>query len=457
MKENGRTVVIIDGGGRGAALAHKYSLSPHVDRIIAIPGNDMMQEVSEVPVETVPQLKPSQTVEIASFLTQRAKKIAFVDIAQEDAVRWDLRGKLDRHGIKAVGPDDEAGRIEYDKKAARDIGNHAGLPQPYYDSVRFRDSRSGKKIPDYYEEVIEKASKGKRFVKANGLAEGKGVIPAEGRVEIEKAIKILRSRYSDASRTIVIEEALIGEEFSAFAISNGIDFKIIGYAQDHKRVFGNDLGPNTGGMGAVSNPLLLNKPELQKGVEEIFTKTFDSLKKRGNPYKGILYLGGMAVQEGSSIKSYVIEFNARWGDPEAQVLVPGLEVDLFELSQRVNAGDFKNFQVKQDDKIRIAVAGTAKGYPGDASKAQGKEIKGIQQARKIDGVTIYGAGIHIEGTKHYIDGGRLFYVVGEGKDVIEAREKAYEAMNHISVEGNNLHFRTDIGYRDVERIQKHSV
>lgn len=458
MKENGRTVVIIDGGGRGAALAHKYSLSPHVDRIIAIPGNDMMQEVSEVPVETVPQLKPSQTVEIASFLTQRAKEIAFVDIAQEDAIRWGLSGQLRvQNRIPAVGPDATAGAIEWNKQQARARGEFAGLPQPNYDVLNFSHSPFGKKVPDYYEKVVDKASQGKKFIKANGLAQGKGVISAEGRIEIEEAIKNLRTTFPDASNIIVIEDALIGEEFSAFAISNGKGFKIIGYAQDHKRAFNNDTGPNTGGMGAVSNPLLLNDPALQKGVEEIFSKTFNSLKESGNQYKGILYLGGMAVEQEGKLKPYVIEFNARWGDPEAQVLVPGLEVDLFELSQRVNAGDFKNFKIQQDGRVRVAIAGVSKGYPGDYSQAIKKEIKGINEARKVRGVTVYGAGVKVNEQKHYVNGGRLFYVIAEGKDVVEAREQAYEAMHQITIEEDNLRYRTDIGYRDVERLEKDSV
>ncbi len=453
-KENGRTVVIIGSGGREAALAHKYSQSPHVDKIIAIPGNDMMQETSQVPIQRIP-LRPSQTIEIATALTPYKRDIAFVDIAQEDAVRGDLSGQLHiQNGIAAVGPDSNAGKIEYDKRFARTLGDFLGLPQPAFDVVDFKDTPFGKKVPDYYESVLSRVSDGKRFVKANGLAEGKGVIPAQGRREIEKAIAYLRRTYPDASRVVLIEEGMVGEEFSAFAISNGIGFKIIGYAQDHKQVFDNDKGPNTGGMGAVSNPLLLADQRLQKAVDEIFEKTFQGLKYERR-YKGVLYLGGMKEQ--AKRKPSVVEFNARWGDPEAQVLVPGLEVDLFELSQRVNSGDFKDFKVKQDGKVRVAVTGAAKGYPQDSSLAQGKEIKGISAARKVRNVTVYGAGVAVNEGRHYVNGGRLFYVVGEGSNVVEAREQAYEAIHHISIDDDNLHFRTDIGHRDVERLTRNSV
>lgn len=455
MKESGRTVAVIGGGGREAALVHKYSQSPNVDRIIAIPGNDMMQETSEKPVVTIPNLKTSDVVEIAILCEDQ--QVNLVDIAQEDAVRWNLKGQLKLHEINSVGPDSRAGEIETDKNVARGLGNFWDLPQPRYNTFDFEYEeyfkKHGKPVLESVKDYVEKYPDIKWFVKANGLAQGKGVIPADSLDEIVTAIARLRKEFPEASKKILLEHGLTGEEFSAFAVSNGKSFKIIGFAQDHKRAFDNDEGPNTGGMGAVSRPILLDSPELQKQTEQIFKLTFDGMKNSGLLYKGILYLGGMVVNENGQKEVYVIEFNARWGDPEAQVLVPGLEVDLFDLGQRVNEGDFKNFKVKSDGKVRVAVAGAAKGYPGNYSEAKGKEIRGINEARKVDGVTVYGAGVKVIENKHFVNGGRLFYVVAEGKDVIDARNRVYEAMKKITVEGNNLHYRTDIGGRDVERLK----
>jgi len=453
MVEKGRTVAVIGGGGREAALIHKYSQSPHVNRIVAIPGNDMMQETSEKPVQLFPNVKATDYSQIINIC--KDEQVDLVDVAQEDAVEQDVVGMMKFVPTQAIGPRASAGRIESDKNFARSFGEYLMLPQPKFTAFNFtyeqyKPTPTIKQVEKYLEEHPNKSW----FVKAAGLAQGKGVIPAPTDAAVLSAISELRNSFPDASKVIILEEELIGEEFSAFALSNGKSFKVIGYAQDHKRAFDGDTGPNTGGMGAISNPLLLANTELQKGVEEIFQKTFEGLQQGGIRYKGVLYLGGMAVEEDGKLKPYIIEFNARWGDPEAQVLVPGLEVDLFEMGQRVNAGDFKNFKIKQDGKVRVVVAGVAKGYPGQENHVRGKKITGIDEARKIDGITIYGAGIKIINSKHYVNGGRLFYIVGEGNDAVDARERAYEAMHRITIEDDSLAYRTDIGYRDVARLHK---
>ena len=174
--------------------------------------------------------------------------------------------------------------------------------------------------------------------------------------------------------------------------------------------------------------------------------------KEGRPYKGILYLGGIIVNG----KVYVIEFNARWGDPEAQVVVPRMKIDLFKMGLSVVRGDIKDLKIITDEKVYVAVAGVSKGYPQDYSRVKGKQIFGLEAAETVEGVEIYGAGIKVKDKKNYADGGRLFYVVGEGSDVTQAREKAYRVMSEISIEGNNLHYRKDIGWRDVKRLRKSS-
>lgn len=170
-----------------------------------------------------------------------------------------------------------------------------------------------------------------------------------------------------------------------------------------------------------------------------------------------MYLGGMAVRERGKLSPTVIEFNARWGDPEAQAIVPGLVGDFFEISMAIANGNIRDLKLQTDGKARVVVTGASRGYPEDYSQVRGKEIYGLNEARKIDGVRLYGGGVRVENGRHYANGGRLFYIVGEGSNVIDAREKAYEAMSRVFIEGNNLHYRTDIGWRDVQRLRSLSL
>lgn len=269
-------------------------------------------------------------------------------------------------------------------------------------------------------------------------------------------------RFKDAGGVFLIEKWLqdedgSGEEFSTYVFSDGQNYKVIGSAQDHKRVNNFDEGENTGGMGCSTPPLVMT-PDLLRDVEMgILDKTISGLQAEGRLYKGVLYLGGMAIRERGRQSPYVIEFNARWGDPEAQVILPGLINDLFEISMAIVQGDVRGLRLKTDNKARVAVTGASKGYPGDYEEARGKRIYGLDKARKIDGVSVYGAGVKEEDGKHYANGGRLFYIVGEGETVIDARRKAYEAMSAVHIDGNNLHYRTDIGWRDVQRLREMTI
>lgn len=445
MKERENTVLVVDGGGRGTALVHKYSQSPYVDRIVAIPGNDWMSKVSEKPVKIFPDIKTSDTVKIVSLCKEL--EVNLVDVAQENAVKEGLVNMLKLFDIPAVGPIQEAGRLEWDKDYARSFGDDLKLPQPKY--AAFTTEQQAEKFLDSHSQVNTKW-----FVKAAGLAGGKGALPATSKPEVLDAIKQLKKEYPDSAKIFLIEQWLEGEEFSAFAISDSRNLEILGYAQDHKREYDGDQGENTGGMGAVSHPLLTRDLKLQEKVKKIFTTTINA--KPGGGYRGILYLGGMAVVIDSQLEPYVIEFNARWGDPEAEVILPGITNDWFEIGMAVANGDISNLEIKNDGKVRVAVAGVAKGYPrtSEYSQLRGKQIFGLDEAGKANGVIIYGAGVKIINGKHYVDGGRLFYVVGEGKDVSQARERTDEVFEKISIEGDNLHRRKDIGWRDAERLKQ---
>lgn len=442
-----RTAVVIDGGGRGSALVDAYARSPHIDKVIAVPGNDFMQTVTEKPVQTFPTLKTTDITEIIEI--SKIEHVSLVDVAQDNAVAVGLVDRLQEEKIPVIGPTKLAGEIEWNKAFSRDFMARHGIPQPSYaifsseeDGIRFLSEQPDKKW----------------FIKAAGLAEGKGALPAESNDEAIERIQELR-KFGDASNTYLVEEWLTGEngeiaeEFSSFAISDGEHVTLLGHAQDHKRVFNGDRGPNTGGMGSVTPPLVITN-DINRQVEAIFSKTVHGLKEEGREYKGVLFFGGILVPEAGKQKVYGIEFNARWGDPEAQVVIPGIQSDFFELNEAARTGNLDSFQLNKDDRVRIAVAGTAMGYPIDYSEVRGKKIHGLAEAKKVQDITIYGAGIKEQNDQYTVNGGRVLYVVSEGETVRDARSKAYEAMEEISIEGNNLHYRNDIGWRDIIRTQK---
>lgn len=452
MKKNSvnNVVLVVDGGGRGAALVDKYGQSDHVGKILAVPGNDLMKIHASKSVQIYPQLKTTSIKEILKIC--KKEKVDLVDVAQDNAIEAGLVDLLIKNNIPTVGPTKSAGQIEWDKAWAREFGERQNIPQP-----KFKIYRSEKEGIDYLRNQPDKAW----FVKASYLAEGKGALPAKNNAEAIERVKEIK-RFKDAGRVFLIEEWLKGddgfaEEFSTFIFSDGRNYKIVGSAQDHKRANNFDEGENTGGMGCSTPPLILNSELMKEIKTRILDKVILGLNAEKRPYKGVLYLGGMAVKGKGKLTPYVIEFNARWGDPEAQVILPGLLNDLFEVSMAIVKGNIKNLQLQTDGKARVVVAGASKGYPGDYSMVKGKQIYGLSEAKKVEGVKIYGAGIKEEGGKYHANGGRLFYIVGEGENVIEARRKAYEAMSLVSIEGNNLHFRTDIGWRDVERIKKGTV
>ena len=252
--------------------------------------------------------------------------------------------------------------------------------------------------------------------------------------------------FGKSGETYLIEECIDGEEFSAFAALSDKKFQIIGFAQDHKRVFDKDRGSNTGGMGCSSPPMVVNS-KVETQVKSIIKKTAYALSKLKRPYMGILYLGGMVDKNG---KVWVIEFNARWGDPEAQVILPSVKNDYFELVSSIIKGSMP--KINKDNKYRVVVTAASKGYPGDYSNVVGKEIIGFDKLFKK--VTVFGAGVKYENNKWAAAGGRLFYVLGEGQNITQAREMAYNALSLVDVAGNNLHYRRDIGYRDLERFSK---
>lgn len=431
---NPKTILVIDGGGRGSALVAKYAQSPAVGQILAAPGNGLMVQLTKKPVKIFPKIK---TIDIKSILTICHKsKVDLIDVAQDDAIARGLTDVLTQAGFAVFGPTKAAGQIEWDKAWAREFMRKNSIPIP-----KFKICHSQSEGLTF----IKSQKENEWFIKASGLAAGKGSLYAANNQEaIEQIIKM--KNFGLAGKTFLIEQCLIGEEFSSFAIVDGKNFILVGHAQDHKRVFNGDVGPNTGGMGCSSPPDVIT-PKIEQQIQSIFKKTAEGLVKIGRPYRGILYLGGMI----SNGKIYVIEFNARWGDPEAQVIIPSIKNDFYELAWQIINGQLTKIKIAKDNFYRVAVTAAARGYPDNYSNVVGKQIFGLDKLLKTKDIKIFSAGIKKSNGHYFAHGGRLFYVLAEGKNIVDARQKAYNALSLTYIEGNNLHYRTDIGWRDLAR------
>lgn len=430
-------VLIVGSGGREHALATAYAKNKKIQKIIVAPGNGL------IPL-TSPKVKVESTVAATDFdgVLQLAKeyKIDLVDVAADDQLAEGFVDKLQKLGIKAFGPTQKAAEIEWNKDWARGFMKKYKLPIPHYETFN-----NSKKAIDYVKNLNEQVL----YIKASGLALGKGAIRAENKKEAITAIESMKN-FGKAGETFLIEQCLIGEEFSLFAICDGENYQIVGCAQDHKTVYNHDIGPNTGGMGCVSNPLVATPQVLRIVEKTILVPFMRGMQKEGRPYSGILYLGAMVTKNGIKI----VEFNARWGDPEAEVIIPSFKTDYLTIVDAVLNKKLKNIKIQRDKLSRISVAGCSLGYPVDYSSVKGKVVSGLEKVEKLPGVKVFGAGIAKKGSKFVAHGGRVFHIVGEGKTLQDALNRAYGAISMVNIEGDNLHYRTDIGWRDLERKTK---
>ncbi len=435
------TVMVVDASTRAHAISEAYERSPNVKKIIVTPGNDFIgwNRKKEVIVAPAVLEKPETILEVAKKYMPD-----LIDVAQDDAIASGVVDLLEKNGFKVFGPNKEASKIEWSKKWSRDFMKKNNIPHPRYES--FNDKEMGK---SYLKKVYEESPTAFLFIKASGLCRGKGAIPSRSLQEGIDAIDSMRE-FGEAGNEFVIEDGLTGEEVSVYAIFDGESYKVIQkVAQDHKTVFTFDKGKNTGGMGAVT-PVSLITPKMMKAIEDqTIAPVLKGMKEIGISYKGILYVG--LIIDGEKIN--VIEYNARWGAPEAEVIIPGIKTPMDEIIFAAINGKLKEIKIEEDEKTRVCVVGASNGYPENYDSVKGKEIYGLKNAIE-EGVYIFGAGIKVKDGKFYANGGRLFSLVAEGNSIEEARQKALQAMGYIYIEGNNLHFRTDIGWREMERFQK---
>jgi phosphoribosylamine--glycine ligase len=423
-------ILLLGAGGREHALAWKMAASPLTDRLYCAPGNaGIAREAQNVAVDL------GDHAAVIDFCQQNA--IDFVVVGPEAPLVAGVVDDLEAAGIKAFGPSKAAARLEGSKGFAKDLCQANAIPTAAYE--RFNVAAPAKNY------VRKKGAP--IVVKADGLAAGKGVVVAETMAQAEEAIDmLLGGGLGAAGAEIVIEEFLSGEEASFFALCDGENAIALASAQDHKRAFDNDQGPNTGGMGAYS-PAPVMTPEMTgRTMNEIVMPTLRAMRALGAPYKGVLFAGLMLTPQGPKL----IEYNVRFGDPECQVLMLRLMSDLVPALLAARDGVLKNFDLRWYPQSALTVVMAAKGYPGHY--ATGSVIRGLGEAAAIEGVEIFHAGTKEEGGKILSNGGRVLDVCGVGKNVAEAQAKAYAAVDKIDwPEG---FCRRDIGRRAIERESK---
>jgi|SRR3989344_164369 len=445
MPVEDQTILIIGAGGREHAISVAYEKSPNVKRIIIADigsGNDFIayKREKEVIVDTNCSIKDPDSFKAVA----KKYKPDWIDVQQDDILASGVVDLLEDECSAVFGPSKSAARIESDKKSSREFMQEYGIPHPEF--KYFDDETNAQK---YVEELYSQNPERLLYVKATGLCAGKGALKSLSLEDAVKNIREMKTFPNGAGRVFLIEDGLVGEEYSQQVITDRKTYKILKSAQDNKTVFNFDQGDQTGGMGAISPAMVTQGLESEIEREQV-SKAIKGMILEGNPFRGILYVGGIVVNS----KVSTIEYNARWGDPECQVVLPSIETDYFEIVKACLEGRLKDLEISQDNMTRICVAGVSRGYPKDYSSVKGKRIYGIDEVLKMDGIRLFGAGIEIVNSKFYANGGRLFYIVGEGGDIIEAKQRAYSAMARISIEGNNLHYRTDIGWRDIDRFRK---
>lgn len=435
-------VMVVGSGAREHAISEAYERSKKVKSLVVTPGNDFIGygRSKEVIID-----KYSSLTDPKSILAVAEKyRPDLVDVAQDDALAAGTADLLWKHGFAVFGPLLAAAQIEWDKRWSRGFMQRHNIPTPEFHSFTVKERDQAEQYAHHYFEQYPKKT---LFIKAAGLCGGKGALKATDAREALARIRQME-QFGEAGEQFVVEEGLEGEEFSYYALSDGKTYRLFKSAQDNKLSHDGDRGEQTGGMGAVA-PARVTESLTGEIERRYIAPVFAGLRSEKMPYTGVLYLGGIVTKEG--IKT--IEYNARWGDPECQVVLPGLTTDYAHLVSAAVDGKLGDAEFVQDDVVRVCVVGAAKGYPGDYSAVTGREIKGLAEAMTMENVSIYGAAVDVRDGKFFADGGRLFSVVGSGSDIGTARSRAYEAMDRMSIDGDNLHFRTDIGVRDLKRHQ----
>lgn len=421
-------ILLLGAGGREHALLAKLAESPRAGKLFVAPGNGGMLQLAEA--APVNQDNPD---EVAAWAAENG--IGLVVVGPEAPLVEGVADAVRAKGIACFGPNSDAAQMEGSKEFAKKVMARAGVPTAAYRSFTERDAAE-----EYVRELA-----GPCVVKADGLAAGKGVIVAQTTEEALAGVaQCFGGAFGDAGKTVVIEEMLDGPECSLLALTDGTTVVPLATSQDHKRAYDGDKGPNTGGMGVYSPvPEHLVSADDLAAMVDVMNRVVAQLKADGIVYSGCLYGGFMLTAEGPK----VLEFNARFGDPETQVVLPRMHADLVDVFIACDNGTLADADVRWDDDWAVSVVLASAGYPG--SYESGKVITGLEEAAAQPGITVYHAGTKLDGGDVLTAGGRVLDVTAVAPTFAEARERAYAACDLIDFEGKQ--FRTDIGARAIKQ------
>jgi phosphoribosylamine--glycine ligase len=419
-------ILVIGSGGREHALCWKLRQSQYVNQLFCAPGNGGIADIAEcVPI------KVDDIPELLAFALDRA--IDLTVVGPEVPLVAGVVDAFEKAGLRIFGPSKAAAQLEGSKIFAKEFMSRHHIPTPRF--LSFNNYEAAKTaLPLFTLPVV---------VKADGLAAGKGVIICQTMQEADNALKDIMSErlFKQAGSRVVLEEFLAGEEASILAVCDGTDFILLEASQDHKRIFDNDEGPNTGGMGAYS-PTPVVKPEMMKTITRtVFQPVLTGMAKEGHPFKGILYAGIMVTKQGPR----VLEFNVRFGDPETQAILPRLKTDLVEVMLAATEGRLKSMNLEWDKRSCICVVLAAGGYPGEYDT--GIVISGLDKLPNE--AAAFHAGTRLKNGTLVTAGGRVLGVTSLGADIAEAMKNVYQAVEKVTFTG--CHYRRDIGKKALDQ------
>ncbi len=424
-------VLIIGGGGREHALVWKIAQSPKVKKIYCAPGNAGIADLA-----TCLPINSGDINKLLEFA--KKEKIDLTIVGPEDPLCNGIVDIFEKEGLKVFGANQKAVEIESSKSFAKDLMNKYGI-----NTAAGKTFTSYKKAEDYIRKTGAPV-----VVKADGLAAGKGVIVCETVSKAIDALKLIikKRAFGDAGNKVVVEECLTGEEASFLAFTDGKNLLPLPSSQDHKAIYDNDQGPNTGGMGAYSSAPIIDRYMHKKIMEEVMMPTIQAMASEGRPYKGVLYAGLMIDKD----RIKVLEFNARFGDPETQPLLMRIKNDIVPIMEATIEGTLDKCKLEIDDRATVCVVMASKGYPGSYKK--GIPISGLKDVKRMKDVVVFHAGTDKKGKTIVTNGGRVLGVTALGNSVKKAISKAYSAVSKITWGG--VYYRKDIGQKALKRIEQ---
>lgn len=417
-------ILVIGSGGREHSLVWKIKQSPKVKQIFVAPGNSGTATIADSV-----DIKADDIPGLINFAEK--EKIDLTVVGPEIPLVTGIVDEFEKRNLKIFGPNKLAAKIEGSKAYTKKLMDSLGVPTAKFGI--FTDLNEANSF-------IAKIG-APLVVKADGLAAGKGVIICKTIDDAKSAIDriMAKKEFGTAGEKVIIEECLEGEEVSIIVLSDGENILPLASSQDHKRIFDNDEGPNTGGMGAYSPAPVAEGKVFKEVMKTVIYPVIEDLRKKGQPYKGVLYAGIMITDKGP----YVLEFNVRFGDPETQAILPRLKSDLVDLMESSIEGTLSGAKLEWDSRACVCVVASSGGYPGKYEK--GKPITGLKEASSLEDVVVFHAGTKSENNNFFTNGGRVLGITALGKDIEDAISRTYKAVEKIHFDG--MHYRKDIGRR----------